>query len=223
MKNKTTRISQAFQRWLLALVVIAFLATTVFLWLIQTGLAEDNAINLLALNIADVRKDIQDASDDNLLALTEEIAGKLNHAEEITVDFLFELCHQYDVTEINCIDPDGFIFASTYPDFINYDMRSGEQSAEFLPLLSGEQSYVQKYQPVSYDASISRKYAGVVLENGGFEQMMARETAISITMAITVACLVFMFFSRKTVYPWLISLMSLLLPLLLIVTNTFPA
>lgn len=62
-----------------------------------------------------------------------------------------------------------------------------------------------------------------LLENGGFEQMMARETAISITMAITVACLVFMFFSRKTVYPWLISLMSLLLPLLLIVTNTFPA
>lgn len=171
MKNKTTRISQAFQRWLLALVVIAFLATTVFLWLIQTGLAEDNAINLLALNIADVREDIQDASDDNLLALTEEIAGKLNHAEEITVDFLFELCHQYDVTEINCIDPDGFIFASTYPDFINYDMRSGEQSAEFLPLLSGEQSYVQKYQPVSYDASISRKYAGVVLENGGFVQV----------------------------------------------------
>ena len=171
MKNKTTRISQAFQRWLLALVAIAFLATTVFLWLIQTGLAEDNAINLLALNIADVRDDIQDASDDNLLALTEEIAGKLNHAEEITVDFLFELCHQYDVTEINCIDPDGFIFASTYPDFINYDMRSGEQSAEFLPLLSGEQSYVQKYQPVSYDASISRKYAGVVLENGGFVQV----------------------------------------------------
>ena len=171
MKNKTTRISQAFQRWLLALVVIAFLATTVFLWLIQTGLAEDNAINLLALNIADVREDIQDASDDNLLTLTEEIAGKLNHAEEITVDFLFELCHQYDVTEINCIDPDGFIFASTYPDFINYDMRSGEQSAEFLPLLSGEQSYVQKYQPVSYDASISRKYAGVVLENGGFVQV----------------------------------------------------
>ena len=62
-----------------------------------------------------------------------------------------------------------------------------------------------------------------LLENGGFEQMMARETAISITMAITVACLVVMFFSRKTVYPWLISLMSLLLPLLLIVTNTFPA
>jgi hypothetical protein len=42
-------------------------------------------------------------------------------------------------------------------------------------------------------------------------------------MVITVGCLVMMFFSRKTIYPWIISLMSLLLPLLLIVTNTFPA
>ena len=62
-----------------------------------------------------------------------------------------------------------------------------------------------------------------LLQNGDFEKMIARESAISITMAITVGCLVLMFFSRKTVYPWLISLMSLLLPLLLIVTNTFPA
>ena len=62
-----------------------------------------------------------------------------------------------------------------------------------------------------------------LLENGDFQQMIARESAISITMGITVGCLVLMFFSRKTIYPWIISLMSLLLPLLLIVTNTFPA
>lgn len=62
-----------------------------------------------------------------------------------------------------------------------------------------------------------------LLENGDFQQLIARETAITVTMAITAVCLVFMFLSRKTVYPWLISLMSLLLPILLIVTNTFPA
>ena len=62
-----------------------------------------------------------------------------------------------------------------------------------------------------------------LLEDRSFEQMMSREGAISLTMVITVGCLVMMFFSRKTIYPWLISLMSLLLPLLLIVINTFPA
>jgi hypothetical protein len=62
-----------------------------------------------------------------------------------------------------------------------------------------------------------------LLTNGDFERMIARETAISASIAITSICLVFMFLSRKTIYPWLISLMSLLLPILLIVTNIFPA
>ena len=171
MNTRNKKISRSFQNWLLVLVVIAFMATSVFLWLIQTRLAQENTVRLLELNIADVRQDIQDASDENLLELTAEIARKLNNAEAITVDLLFELCRQYDVTEINCIDPDGLIFASTYPDFINYDMRSGKQSAEFMVLLDGDTEYVQRYQAVSYDASISRKYAGVVLENGGFVQV----------------------------------------------------
>ena len=91
--------------------------------------------------------------------------------ETITDELLFDLCLQYDVTEINCIDKSGMIYASTYPDFYRYDMRSGHQSAEFMVLLEGQDTYVQPYQPVSYDASISRKYAGVVLERGGFVQV----------------------------------------------------
>ena len=157
MKNKKTKISQSFQRWLLILVVIAFLATTVFLWIIQTRLAEDNAISLLELNISDVREDIIDASDENLLELTRQIAQELNQTAHITSAGLMELTLKYDVKEINYIDPDGIIRASTYGDFLNYDMASGQQSAEFLPLLDGQESYVQSYRPVSYDASISRK------------------------------------------------------------------
>ena len=161
MNTGRKKISRSFQNWLLLLVAAAFLTTTTFLWVFQTRLAQENTQKLLELNIADVRQDIQDASDENLLALTAEIAGKLNNAEAITVDLLFELCDQYDVTEINCINPDGLIYVSTYLDFLNYDMRSGEQSAEFMVLLDGETEYVQSYQPVSYDDSISRKYAGV--------------------------------------------------------------
>ena len=165
------KISRSFQNWLLVLVVTAFLMTTAFLWLFQTRLAQNNTVRLLELNIADVRQDIQDASDENLLNLTQNIADRLNSVETITDELLFDLCLQYDVTEINCIDKNGMIYASTYPDFYRYDMRSGHQSAEFMVLLEGQDTYVQPYQPVSYDASISRKYAGVVLERGGFVQV----------------------------------------------------
>lgn len=171
LKSRKLKISQAFQRWLLILVIVAFLATTAFLWIIQTGLSENNAINLLRLNISDVREDIIDASDENLLELTWQVAEELNRAETIDAGLLLALTEKYDVTEINVIDPNGIIFASTYPEFLDYDMRSGVQSAEFMVLLSGEKEYVQGYQPVSYDASISRKYGGVILERGGFVQV----------------------------------------------------
>ena len=171
MNTGRKKISRSFQNWLLLLVVTAFLATTAFLWLFQTKLARENTIRLLELNISDVREDIIDASDENLLRITKKIASNLNHAEEINSGLLYSLCQQYDVTEINCIDADGMIYATTYPNFQNYDMRSGAQSAEFMVLLDGETAYVQKYQPVSYNASISRKYGGVVLKEGGFVQV----------------------------------------------------
>ena len=41
-------------------------------------------------------------------------------------------------------------------------------------------------------------------------------------LGITAACLVMMFFSRRIIYPWLISLFSLILPVILLLINTFP-
>ena len=91
LKSRKPKISQAFQRWLLILVIVAFLATTAFLWIIQTRLAENNAINLLRLNISDVREDIIDASDENLLELTWQVAEELNRAETIDAGLLLAL------------------------------------------------------------------------------------------------------------------------------------
>lgn len=193
MTRKKTKLSQSFQRWLIVLVAIAFLATTAFLWLIQTRLSEKNAISLLELNLADVREDIIDASDANLLKLTRRVAGDLNAMETVSSADLHTLTIKYDVTEINVIDPNGMIVATTYPDFMNYDMRKGAQSAEFMVLLEGQEEFVQSYQPVSYESGslapmkgkftqtqaveassgsvFSRKYGGVVLERGGFVQV----------------------------------------------------
>lgn len=172
---KKRKISQSFQQGLLILVITAFFVTTIFLWVFQTRIAKDNAINLLELNISDVRQDIIDASDENLLDLCWEIAGEMNQAEKITSEYLYDLTEKYDVTEINYINQDGIIKATTYSDFIDYVMESGEQSSEFMCLLAEDESarkeYVQSYRPVSYDESISRKYGGVVLDNGGFVQV----------------------------------------------------
>ena len=163
------KIAQTFQRWLLLCVVLAFAATGGFTWFFQTRLAFATANYTLNLNLQDVRQAIQDASDTHLLLLTSQIASELDSQTPKTE--LPRLAKKYDVSEINLVDSSGIITASTYPDFVGYDMANGQQSAEFLPLLSGTAAVVQSYQPTAYDPSLSRKYAGIALENGGFLQV----------------------------------------------------
>lgn len=59
--------------------------------------------------------------------------------------------------------------------------------------------------------------------SGEFLQTVSRDAAVLCPVAVTLLCLVFMFCSRKTVYPWLISLFSLALPVLVLLTNIYPA
>ena len=165
------QISQTFQRWLAAVVLVAFLVTTLFSFVLQTELSRTNAGSLLTLNIADVEQDIHDASDENLLKLTRMVADLIDASPGAPGERLEAISKEYDIPEINVIDENGIIIASTYKDFLGYDMRSGDQSAAFLVLLEGETEFVQSYGPVSYDRTISRKYAGSVLEKGGFVQV----------------------------------------------------
>ena len=58
---------------------------------------------------------------------------------------------------------------------------------------------------------------------GEFAKVISRQTAVTVPLFITGGCLVLMFFSRKTLYPWLISVFSLAIPVLLLITNTYPA
>ncbi|MBO4697671.1 MAG: SpoIIE family protein phosphatase [Lachnospiraceae bacterium] len=165
-------ISGTFLRWLLLIVGVAFAVSMVFSWSLQTRLSKKSAVNLLRLNIADVRQDVIDASDANLLNLTRTIASEIDGGAPSDVAGLSVLMTRHDVAEINVINTDGIIISTTHPDFLEYDMRTGRQSAEFLGLLDGtETEHVQSYQPISYDSSLLRKYAGVCLKDGGFVQV----------------------------------------------------
>ena len=57
--------------------------------------------------------------------------------------------------------------------------------------------------------------------NGEFAQTISRDMAVYIPLAITGGCLLMMVFSRKVIYPWLISVFTLVLPLLVLLLNFF--
>ena len=62
-----------------------------------------------------------------------------------------------------------------------------------------------------------------LLASGEYAQMIPRDVAVMGPLAVTAVCLLLMFVSRRVLYPWLISLFTLLLPVLIRVTNVFPA
>ena len=59
--------------------------------------------------------------------------------------------------------------------------------------------------------------------NGEFEIEIVRLVAVLGPLAITAICLLLMFSSKRTLTPWMVSVCSLLLPLLILITNTFAA
>ena len=178
MSNKLKKISTSFQQWLLLIVGIAFIVTLVFLGQYQTKLFTDSANNLLNIYIKDVRHDIMDVTDKNLLILTRAVATEVNNADKITSELLTGMLEKYNVTEINYFSSTGVILASSNADFVGYTIGDGGvQASEFWALLGAITEYVQRFQPIGFDAQISRKYAGVTLAAGGFIQVGYDEEA----------------------------------------------
>lgn len=61
----------------------------------------------------------------------------------------------------------------------------------------------------------------ILQENGEYQWMISRGMAVCVPVAITAVCLCMMFLSKKVLYPWLISVFSLALPLVLWLSNVF--
>lgn len=58
--------------------------------------------------------------------------------------------------------------------------------------------------------------------SGEYADTVSKGVAVLGPLALTAVCLLMVFCSRKVLYPWLISLFSLALPLLIYITNFFP-
>lgn len=57
---------------------------------------------------------------------------------------------------------------------------------------------------------------------GEYAFLVGKLLAVMGPLAVTAICLLLMFCSKKVLYPWLISMFSLILPILILITNTFP-
>lgn len=187
MNVNKKRISTSFQKWLLLIVGIAFAVTLAFLGGYQTKLFTDSAESLLDVYIKDVRQDIYDTADRNLLTLARAAANEVNSQGEVSDEFLRGMLDRYKLSEINIVNPEGIIIVSTDTRLVGYDLKSaGLQSAEFLALLGAMPEYVQAFRTIDFDGKTKRKYAAVALDYGGFIQVGYDEKAHYESMYVAV-------------------------------------
>ena len=168
LKQDKERISNTFQRWLLACIVIAYLITSSFTYILQNGMVRVETQEVFTTAINDVEEDIKGKSDAHLLAIAESVKTEYESNPDVSLQ---ELTGKYGIVEINVVNSNGIIRASTEDDSINYDMNSKEQSKEFVDMLKAQSSFVQKYSPRGKDGSVWRKYAAINLTEGGFIQV----------------------------------------------------
>ena len=168
-KKGSEGIANTFQRWLLICIVIAYIITSSFTYILQNGMLKVETQKVFTVAINDVEADIKGKSDQQLL----EIAGKVKEEyEKDPAVSLHSLAEKYEIIEINVVNEDGLIINSTEEDVIDsYDMNSKEQSKEFVDVMKVQDSFVQEYTPRGKDGSVWRKYAAVKLADGGFLQV----------------------------------------------------
>ena len=168
-KKGREKIANTFQRWLLLCIVIAYLVTSAFTFILQNGMVKIETQEVFTTAINDVETDIKGKSDAQLLSIAQNVKQKY---EENPNASLQELAEKFDVKEINIVNSDGIITNSTEADVIGvYDMNSKPQSKEFTDTLKTQNTFVQEYSPRGKDESVWRKYAAVNLEEDGFIQV----------------------------------------------------
>ena len=163
------RIANTFQRWLLACIVVAYLVTSTFTFILQNGIVKIETQEVFTTAIGDVEADIKGKSDLQLLGIAHKVKQEYESDSNV---LLSTLAIRYGVKEINVVSAEGVIVDSTESSVINsYDMNSKPQSKEFVDRMKVQDSFVQEYGPRGKDDHVWRKYAALSLKEGGFIQV----------------------------------------------------
>lgn len=76
----------------------------------------------------------------------------------------------------------------------------------------------------AYNSKNLPEQVGMNLQSSGeFAVYISRNLAVMGPLVLTAACIVMMFCSRKALYPWAVSIFTLILPLLILLSNVYPA
>ncbi len=164
VKKNLPTISEAFQNRLIFAVLAGYLVTSVFSYVLQSQIAEDNTNRLFALNLQDAVNDVLDQSDEAVLATNRHIATHILTDTEFN---LSDLKDNYGVYEINIVGADGIIHESSDENNIGINLHDDRRTIQFLKMLmlGGPEELVLEFLPTAYDPTLYLKYSAVRTAN----------------------------------------------------------
>lgn len=171
-----------FAKWLLLYIAVTFAAALAAAYYMQSKQALEHAVNTISLRIRDAKvqvvqnridlDNITDDLEDISKAKAVKLAAILRQRPELmqpgaNSESLHELKQLIVVDEINIVDGNGIIVASTEVKYLGFNMDIGEQSRAFNDslLYGGHRTFVQPITATAYNAGRKMQYAGCVLQD----------------------------------------------------------
>ena len=177
-------------------VLVAFVLSMAFSWILHDRLSEHDAYELIDRTFDDVQGELADCIDERLVLVCMAAREQLEDGYPDDPASLQKLAHELRVTEVSIADDKGDIIRSSVTDYLagpgkkafNFAEAGGE-AANMMGLIDGR--YTEYCQPYRSNEGYSnwRKFIGVWRHDGGFFeigldakalQSLARSTCVDL-------------------------------------------
>lgn len=173
------KIGVIIEHWLFNVIFASLTVALIGFVLVQAAYRTYYSYNLVEDSVEDANKHITESfinyEKRDMNDLVEMVESSLPDYKEDEIDDMLRRGVEINsgtLSEINIVNDKGVITHSSNPDYVGFDMHSGEQSAEFLCLLSGTEFYSQDFQSIAVDESIKMHYYGAPFnDRKGFIQV----------------------------------------------------
>ncbi|MCQ2087618.1 MAG: SpoIIE family protein phosphatase [Bacilli bacterium] len=170
--EKPQKISTTIQVTLLIFLTIAYSVVSSVSYFSTKNVSTKNNEWTLQQNVKDLRDDVDNLIDEELLEICEiikdNVAPIIASSGDLNAAMTANLSGDgFSISEVHLIGNDNVIKYSSNPVLVNYDMSSNEQSKAFECLLHDKEFFSQPImQPGSNEAAGNRmKYAGIKLDS----------------------------------------------------------
>lgn len=191
-------MKKMFTKRLLTYMVVALLVTIGFVFVLQTFTAKktntqsaneklDMVEDRLQNNDREIEKLVNSVGENNL-AKTRAFADILAQDETVLTSNvrLREICDELMVDQLHVIDENGIITHSTIPNYIGFDMKSGEQSAAFMVIIEDPSIEIVQEPQENVKEKVVIQYIGVARRDAkGMVQVGIRPEILEDTLANT--------------------------------------